>query len=54
VRSQLAQHEYPRQVVFVPELPKTPAGKIHRRKLREQELATADASTVNAAPAAHV
>lgn len=40
VRSQLAQHEYPRQVVFVPELPKTPAGKIHRRKLREQELAT--------------
>ncbi|KAG1249394.1 hypothetical protein G6F68_013359 [Rhizopus microsporus] len=45
VRSQLAQHEYPRQVVFVPELPKTPAGKIHRRKLLEQELATADAST---------
>lgn len=54
VRSQLAQHEYPRQVVFVPELPKTPAGKIHRRKLREQALATAEASTVNAAPAAHV
>ncbi|HSW04352.1 acyl-CoA synthetase [Aquabacterium sp.] len=39
VRTRLSQHEYPRQVVFVPELPKTPAGKIHRRKLREQELA---------------
>lgn len=37
VRTRLSQHEYPRQVVFVPELPKTPAGKIHRRKLREQE-----------------
>ncbi|MBP6902833.1 MAG: AMP-binding protein [Burkholderiaceae bacterium] len=39
VRSRLAQHEYPRQVAFVAELPKTPAGKIHRRKLREAELA---------------
>jgi len=48
VRSQLAQHEYPRQVVFVPELPKTPAGKIHRRKLREQELA-APSANINAA-----
>lgn len=41
VRTQLSQHEYPRQVVFVEELPKTPAGKIHRRKLREQEAAAA-------------
>ncbi|WP_395703291.1 acyl-CoA synthetase [Aquabacterium sp.] len=41
VRTRLAQHEYPRQVAFVAELPKTPAGKIHRRKLREQELAGA-------------
>lgn len=39
VRTQLSQHEYPRQVVFVTELPKTPAGKIHRKKLREQEIA---------------
>ncbi|MCW0209446.1 MAG: acyl-CoA synthetase [Achromobacter sp.] len=53
VRSQLAQHEYPRQVVFVAELPKTPAGKIHRRKLREQELATAEASTSITVPATH-
>lgn len=39
VRTQLSQHEYPRQVVFVAELPKTPAGKIHRKKLRDQEVA---------------
>ncbi len=41
VRSSLAQHEYPRQVEFVPDLPKTPAGKIHRKVLREQQAATA-------------
>jgi acetyl-CoA synthetase len=41
VRSRLSQHEYPRQVEFVAELPKTPAGKIHRKKLREQEAANA-------------
>lgn len=41
VRTRLSQHEYPRQVVFVEELPKTPAGKIHRRKLREQEASLA-------------
>ncbi|TDP61456.1 acyl-CoA synthetase [Roseateles toxinivorans] len=45
VRTRLAQHEYPRQVVFVVELPKTPAGKIHRRKLREQELANTPAAS---------
>ncbi len=39
VRTRLSQHEYPRQVAFVAELPKTPAGKIHRKKLREQEVA---------------
>uniref|UniRef100_UPI000D3A7BD2 acyl-CoA synthetase n=1 Tax=unclassified Variovorax TaxID=663243 RepID=UPI000D3A7BD2 len=44
VRTRLSQHEYPRQVVFVDELPKTPAGKIHRRKLREQEPALAAAA----------
>ncbi|MDA7418602.1 AMP-binding protein [Xenophilus arseniciresistens] len=41
VRLRLSQHEYPRQVAFVAELPKTPAGKIHRKKLREQEAAGA-------------
>jgi acetyl-CoA synthetase len=36
VRRNLAAHEYPRQVVFVPELPMTATGKIMRRVLREQ------------------
>ena len=39
VRSNLSAHEYPRQVVFVDELPKTPAGKVHRKALRDRELA---------------
>jgi len=38
VRNRLSQHEYPRQIEFVAELPKTPAGKVHRKKLREREL----------------
>jgi acetyl-CoA synthetase len=40
VRNRLSQHEYPRQVVFVSELPKTPAGKINRKVLRDREAAT--------------
>ena len=40
LRSKLSQHEYPRQVAFVAELPKTPAGKVHRKVLRERELAS--------------
>jgi acetyl-CoA synthetase len=36
-RLRLAQHEYPRQVEFVTELPKTPAGKVNRKILRERE-----------------
>jgi len=36
-RTRLAQHEYPRQVEFVAELPKTPAGKVNRKILRERE-----------------
>ncbi|MDO9024058.1 AMP-binding protein [Zwartia sp.] len=39
VRSRLSQHEYPRQIEFVRELPKTPAGKVHRKKLREMQSA---------------
>jgi acetyl-CoA synthetase len=37
VRGRLSQHEYPRLVAFVPELPKTPAGKVNRKVLRERE-----------------
>jgi acetyl-CoA synthetase len=36
-RARLSQHEYPRQVAFVAELPKTPAGKIHRKAIRDAE-----------------
>lgn len=37
VRARLAQHEYPRIVAFVADLPKTPAGKVNRKVLREQD-----------------
>lgn len=37
VREKLSQHEYPRHVAVVAELPKTPAGKVHRKVLRERE-----------------
>jgi len=37
VRNRLSQHEYPRLVAFVADLPKTPAGKVHRKMLRDQE-----------------
>ncbi|MFN0161588.1 MAG: acyl-CoA synthetase [Burkholderiales bacterium] len=36
MKQQLSQHEYPRQIEFVEALPKTPAGKINRKVLRDQ------------------
>ena len=36
-RTRLSQHEYPRHVAFVAELPKTPAGKVNRKALRDAE-----------------
>jgi acetyl-CoA synthetase len=39
VRQRLSHHEYPRVVSFVAELPKTPAGKVNRKVLRDRELA---------------
>jgi acetyl-CoA synthetase len=38
-RQRLSRHEYPRQVAFMDELPKTPAGKVNRKALREREAA---------------
>ena len=35
VRTRLAAHEYPREVVFIDELPMTTTGKVMRRVLRE-------------------
>ena len=46
-RDKLSQHEFPRHIAFVSELPKTPAGKVHRKILREREAAAA-AATHNA------
>lgn len=46
VRARLSAHEYPRHIEFVSELPKTPAGKIHRKKLREQEARATGAEHV--------
>jgi acetyl-CoA synthetase len=40
-REKLAQHEFPRIVEFVTDLPKTPAGKVHRKILRDREAAKA-------------
>jgi acetyl-CoA synthetase len=40
-REHLSQHEYPRIVMFVSELPKTPAGKVNRKVLRDREVALA-------------
>ena len=40
MKTQLSQHEYPRQIEFVDALPKTPAGKVNRKVLRDRLAAT--------------
>jgi acetyl-CoA synthetase len=49
-RGRLSQHEYPRRVAFVAELPKTPAGKINRKALRDAEAAAAVAAARSGPP----
>jgi acetyl-CoA synthetase len=44
-KERLSQHEYPRQIAFVAELPKTTTGKIARAKLREAERQARGEST---------
>jgi len=41
VRERLSQHEYPRAIEIVDELPKTPAGKVNRQALRDREAGRA-------------
>lgn len=41
VRANLSRHEYPREVEFVASLPKTPAGKVNRKALRDAVAASA-------------
>ena len=36
-KDRLSQHEYPRKIDYVAELPKTPAGKVNRKTLRDRE-----------------
>jgi acetyl-CoA synthetase len=43
-RQHLSQHEFPRIVAFVDALPKTPAGKINRKVLRDQDALAAAGS----------
>lgn len=45
VRNRLSQHEYPRQIAVVSELPKTPAGKVNRKVLRDLERAASAEQT---------
>ena len=40
-RERLSQHEFPRHIAFVSEIPKTPAGKVNRKVLRDREAAAA-------------
>ena len=40
-RERLSQHEFPRHISFVPEIPKTPAGKVNRKVLRDREALAA-------------
>jgi benzoate-CoA ligase family protein len=42
VRSRLSPHKYPREVRFVPELPKTASGKLDRKALRGSRVHTAN------------
>ncbi|MFQ5710722.1 MAG: acyl-CoA synthetase [Candidatus Geothermarchaeales archaeon] len=37
VKNRLSKHEYPREIEFTDEIPKTKTGKIQRKKLRERE-----------------
>jgi acetyl-CoA synthetase len=38
VKQRLAKHEYPREIEFISEIPKTTTGKIRRKDLRERRF----------------
>ena len=44
-KERLARHEYPRRIEFANSLPKTPAGKVNRKILRDREAERNEAST---------
>ena len=41
VKRRITPYKYPRRIEFLPELPKTPAGKVLRYKLREMSRGAA-------------
>lgn len=43
-RDRLSQHEFPRHIAFVSEIPKTPAGKVNRKVLRDREASASSPS----------
>ena len=45
VRDELGAHEYPREIEFVDDLPKTVTGKIRRTELRDEAAAEAEAES---------
>ncbi|MGI9408769.1 MAG: acyl-CoA synthetase [Hyphomicrobiaceae bacterium] len=47
VRTRLSAHEYPRMVAVVASLPKTPAGKVNRQMLRDQEAVATEGRPSN-------
>ncbi|MFE4667040.1 AMP-binding protein [Streptomyces sp. NPDC056716] len=51
VKRSIAPYKYPRTVEFVPELPKTPSGKIQRFRLRERTGDRAPAAGLSTGPA---
>ncbi|GAC1571352.1 MAG: hypothetical protein NVS3B27_17170 [Novosphingobium sp.] len=53
-REKLAQHEFPRLIDFVTDLPKTPAGKVNRKVLRTQAAEAAQKSGQKSGENAHV
>jgi len=44
-KQRLARHEYPRRIEFTDSLPKTPAGKVNRKILRDREAEKNEANT---------
>lgn len=44
-KQRLARHEYPRRIEFTDALPKTPAGKVNRKELRDREAERKDTAS---------
>lgn len=47
MKTQLSQHEYPRELRFIDEMPKTPAGKVNRKVLRDRAKLETSTTTLD-------